>query len=248
MGELCKVKCILSYDGGSYGGYQVQKNTVTIQELLEAAVKEVTGESITTYASGRTDAGVHAKGQVFHFETVSQISPERWPFALNRLLPQDIVILSAEIVPADFHARFDVVEKIYKYCIWNQRIPNLFFRNYCWHIPARLDLQAMQEAAAYLVGEHDFTSFCSFKTAAPNRVRHVYEISLEVDAEERIWFTFRGKGFLYNMVRIIVGTLVDVGRGKKTAESVKTILASQNRLLAGKTAPAKGLFLWEVKY
>lgn len=248
MGELRKVKCTLSYDGGNYGGYQIQKNSKTVQELLEAAVKEVAGEEITTYASGRTDAGVHAKGQVFHFETVSEISPERWPFALNRLLPKDIVVLSAEFVSEDFHARFDVVEKVYKYCLWNKRIPNLFIRDYCWHVPAPLNLEAMQVAASYLVGEHDFTSFCSFKTKVANRVRHLYEISLEVDAEERIWLTFRGKGFLYNMVRIIVGTLVDVGRGKRTPESVKTILASQDRFLAGKTAPAKGLFLWEVKY
>lgn len=247
MENLYKIKCTVSYDGGNYGGYQLQDNRETIQQMLEEALEKIVKKHTRIYASGRTDAGVHAKGQVFHFRTEIPIPQEKWPMAFNALLPEDIRILSAEFVPDSFHSRFSAKEKVYRYCIWNQRVADVFSRNYSWHIPYVLNLEAMREGASHLIGEHDFTSFCSIRSTVEDKIRHIYEIAIEEDSG-MIWLTFRGKGFLYNMVRIIVGTLVLVGAGKRTPESVKVILAGKNRDLAGKTAPAQGLFLWEVKY
>lgn len=248
MGELRKVKCIVSYDGGNYGGYQLQANCVTVQEVLEEALSKITKQSVRIYASGRTDSGVHAKGQVFHFRTTVNMPEDRWPMAFNTLLPPDISVLKAEYVPDTFHSRFDVVEKTYRYCLFNRRIPDVFLRRYSWHVPYGLDLEKMREGARYLVGVHDFTSFCSIRAEVEDKVREVYEISIEETEDHVVWLTFRGKGFLYNMVRIMVGTLVNVGSGKTSPEQVKAILEAKNRDRAGRTAPAEGLFLWEVKY
>jgi tRNA pseudouridine38-40 synthase len=248
MSDIRKVKCTLSYDGSKYGGYQIQANSLTVQELVQAALQKVAKERIIIHASGRTDAGVHARGQVFHFQTSCQISAERWPFALNSLLPFDIAVLDAEVVPDTFHSRFDVAEKTYRYCLMNRKIRDVFYRDYAWHIPVLLNLEAMKEAAAYLIGEHDFTSFCSTRSVVEDKVRHVYEIDLEEEQEGKIWITVRGNGFLYNMVRIIVGTLVHVGLGKRDPDEINAILEAKDRKQAGVTAPAHGLFLWEVKY
>lgn len=248
MEELRKVKCIVSYDGGNYGGYQLQANRVTVQEVLEEALAKVVKQPVRIYASGRTDAGVHAKGQVFHFQTSVRIPEERWPLAINALLPEDISVLEASYVPSSFHARFDVVEKTYRYCLWNRKIPDVFLRRYSWHIPYVINLEAMREASRFLIGEHDFTSFCSIRAVVEDKVREVYSIDIEEREAGEVWLTFRGKGFLYNMVRIMVGTLVNVGSGKTPPDRVKEILEGKDRDLAGKTAPAQGLFLWEVKY
>ncbi|RXT05336.1 tRNA pseudouridine(38-40) synthase TruA [Ammoniphilus sp. CFH 90114] len=248
MEELRKVKCTVSYDGGNYGGYQLQENFVTIQQVLEEALKKVIKRPVRIYASGRTDAGVHARGQVFHFQTPVILPEDRWPLAMNCLLPEDISVLAATYVPDSFHARFDVKEKTYRYCLWNRRIPDVFLRRYSWHIPYALDLEKMREGAQYLIGEHDFTSFCSVKAVVEDKVRKIYDIAIEEQNDGEVWFTFRGKGFLYNMVRIIVGTLVNVGAGKIQPADVRRILEGRERTLAGKTAPAQGLFLWEVKY
>lgn len=245
---LFKVKCTVSYDGGNYGGYQLQENRETIQQMLEMALEKIVKQPTRIYASGRTDAGVHAKGQVFHFRTKTRIPEDRWPLAFNALLPEDIVVLRSQYVPDSFHSRFSAVEKVYRYCIWNQRAADVFFRHYSWHIPYHLNLDAMREAAGYFIGEHDFTSFCSIRSTVENKIRHVYEVSIHEEEPGRIWLTFRGKGFLYNMVRIMVGTLVDVGSGKRKPDSIIDILEAKNRDRASKTAPAQGLFLWEVKY
>ena len=221
---------------------------MTIQQKLEEALSSIVKEPTRVFASGRTDAGVHSKGQVFHFSTSIEIPEDRWPFAFNNKLPKDIVVLDAVRVPDDFHARFDAAEKTYRYCLWNHRISNAFLRRYAWHIPYSLDIDVMRKGASFLIGEHDFTSFCSNKAVVVNRTRHVYEISIEEEGSGEIWLTFRGKGFLYNMVRIMVGTLVQVGSGKYPYEAVQQILKARDRNRAGVTAPAHGLFLWNVKY
>ncbi|EST51602.1 tRNA pseudouridine synthase A [Brevibacillus panacihumi W25] len=242
-----RLKCIVAYDGTDYSGFQVQPDQITIQGEIEAALERVTGEKIQIFGSGRTDAGVHARGQVIHFDTASHIPLDKWRFVLNNQLPDAIVIRSVEEAEASFHARFDVRVKEYRYCIDNDPVADVFRHRYADHIRYPLDVEAMQQAASHLVGEHDFTSFCSAKTFVEDKVRTVYHLSVDRRGHE-VWVTCRGNGFLYNMVRIIVGTLVEVGQGKRDPQEVKEILAACDRERAGKTAPAKGLTMWEVFY
>ncbi|MGE5703509.1 MAG: tRNA pseudouridine(38-40) synthase TruA [Clostridia bacterium] len=242
-----RLKCIVAYDGTDFSGFQVQPEQVTIQGTIEAALQRITGETIQIEGSGRTDAGVHAQGQVFHFDTASAIPTEKWRFVLNNQLPDSIVIRSVEEVSPDFHARYDVTRKQYRYCIDNAVVPDLFRHRYAEHYRHRLDERLMQEAARHLVGEHDFTSFCSAKTFVEDKVRTIY--SLDVHREgDLIWIICEGNGFLYNMVRIIAGTLIKVGEGKRQPEELAAILAAQDREKAGKTAAAKGLTMWQVLY
>lgn len=242
-----RLRCVLGYDGTDFSGFQVQPDQVTVQGEIEAALNRVTGEDIQVAGSGRTDAGVHARGQVIHFDTASNIPMDKWRFVLNNQLPDSIVIRSVEEVDASFHARFDVQVKEYRYCIDNGSVANVFRHRYADHIRFPLDVDAMQQAAHYLEGEHDFTSFCSAKTYVEDKVRTVYGVTVEKIGDE-VWVTCRGNGFLYNMVRIIVGTLVEVGQGKRSPAELKEILAACDREKAGKTAPAKGLTMWEVVY
>lgn len=242
-----RLRCVLAYDGTDFSGFQVQPDQVTIQGEIEAALNRVTGEDIQVFGSGRTDAGVHARGQVIHFDTSSNIPMEKWRFVLNNQLPDSIVIRTVEEVDASFHARFDVQVKEYRYCIDNNPVADVFRHRYADHVRFPLDVDAMQQAAHYLVGEHDFTSFCSAKTFVEDKVRTVYGLTVEKIGDE-VWVTCRGNGFLYNMVRIIVGTLVEVGQGKRNPAELKEILAACDREKAGKTAPAKGLTMWEVLY
>ncbi|RKD22672.1 tRNA pseudouridine(38-40) synthase TruA [Ammoniphilus oxalaticus] len=246
--QLSRIKCKVSYDGGNYGGFQLQDNVMSIQQRIEEALQGIVKVPTRIYASGRTDAGVHARGQVFHFDTSLRIPEERWPLALNAQLPDDIVILEATHVPSQFHARFDAIEKTYRYCLWNRRLPDVFTRKYAWHIPYSLDIGLMREATRSLIGEQDFTSFCAARAVVKNKIRHVYEIEIHEESPGQIWLTFRGNGFLYNMVRIMVGTLIQVGSGKVAVERVQEILEAKDRRLAGMTAPPEGLFLWNVKY
>jgi len=243
-----KIKCKVSYDGTDYAGYQVQSNALTVQQLIEEAIEQIAKERTTIYASGRTDAGVHARGQVFHFRTACSIPVHKWPYAFATKLPNDIVVWEAEEVSDDFHARFDVLEKTYRYCLMNRPFPDVFHRRYSWHVPHPLSIEAMRIAASYLIGEHDFTSFCSIKTDVEDKVREVYDISLEQHDEGKLWLSFRGNGFLYNMVRIMTGTLVKVGTGEWEPDRVRDILHACDRTAAGPTAPPQGLTLWEVKY
>ncbi|QQE74710.1 tRNA pseudouridine(38-40) synthase TruA [Brevibacillus composti] len=242
-----RLKCRVAYDGTDFSGFQVQPEQVTIQGEIEAALQRITGETIQIAGSGRTDAGVHARGQVFHFDTRSGIPIEKWAFVLNNQLPDSIVILSVEEASPDFHARFDAKAKEYRYCIDNGPVANVFRHRYADHIRSPLDLEAMRQAARHLVGTHDFTSFCSAKTFVEDKVRTVYDLRVEAAGDE-VWVICRGNGFLYNMVRIIVGTLVEVGQGKRQPDELLSILQGRDRELAGKTAPAKGLTMWEVFY
>ncbi|RAT99757.1 tRNA pseudouridine(38-40) synthase TruA [Brevibacillus sp. Leaf182] len=242
-----RLRCVLAYDGTDFSGFQVQPDQVTVQGEIEAALNRVTGEDIQVFGSGRTDAGVHARGQVIHFDTSSNIPMDKWRFVLNNQLPDSIVIRTVEEVDASFHARFDVQVKEYRYCIDNNPVADVFRHRYADHVRFPLDVDAMQQAAHYLVGEHDFTSFCSAKTFVEDKVRTVYGLTVEKIGDE-VWVTCRGNGFLYNMVRIIVGTLVEVGQGKRSPTELREILAACDREKAGKTAPAKGLTMWEVVY
>lgn len=245
--SMRRLKCLVAYDGTDYSGFQVQPDQVTVQGEIEAAIKRITGETVQIVGSGRTDAGVHARGQVFHFDTASKVPLEKWAFILNNQLPEAIVIRSVEQVEPTFHARFDVKQKEYRYCIDNGPVPDVFFHRYADHIRHPLDLERMRRAARYLVGEHDFTSFCSAKTFVEDKVRTIYRLEVERDGQ-MIWVICRGNGFLYNMVRIIVGTLVEVGQNKRDPDEIPEILAACDREKAGKTAPAKGLTMWEVAY
>ncbi|MGM7724743.1 tRNA pseudouridine(38-40) synthase TruA [Metabacillus sp. Hm71] len=243
-----RVKCIVSYDGSQFSGYQVQPNKRTVQGEIEAALKKLhKGQAIKVHASGRTDAGVHAVGQVLHFDTHLTIPEEKWPYALNSLLPDDVVLLEASYVLADFHARFHAIAKEYRYRISRQKIVDVFKRNYSYHYPYKLDLSAIREACKHLCGTHDFTSFCVAKTEVEDKVRTIYSIEL-LEEDSELIFCFKGSGFLYNMVRILVGTLLDVGQGEISPDQIPAILEGKNRNLSGKTVPGHGLYLWKVYY
>lgn len=243
-----RYKCIVSYDGTSFFGYQVQPNKRTVQSELEVALLKLhKGKEVKVTASGRTDAGVHAKGQVIHFASDLGIPAERWPLALNSLLPDDISILSVEKVEASFHARYDAAGKEYRYFLYLSKQRDPFSRHYAFQFPYSLDVGQMREAGKLLLGTHDFTSFCSAKTEMEDKVRTIREISINQEGD-MLTFQFIGNGFLYNMVRILVGTLLEVGSGERKAEEIPGLLLKRDRRLAGRTAPAHGLYLWRVFY
>jgi len=243
-----RYKCIISYDGTYFSGYQVQPNKRTVQSEFENALQKMhKRELVKTVASGRTDATVHARGQVVHFDSPLSIPVEGWKRALNSLLPADIQVRSVEEIDPDFHARFDVKAKEYRYRLLTSEEPCVFKRNFTYHYSFPLDLVAIREATLRLTGTHDFTSFCASKTEVQDKVRTIYEINIEKQDDELI-FSFIGNGFLYNMVRILVGTLLEVGRGQKDPIMMDTILSGKDRSLAGKTAPGQGLYLWQVYY
>ncbi len=244
-------KCTVAYEGTRYNGWQKQGNTNnTIQEKIEEIMTKMLKGPIAITASGRTDAGVHALGQVFHFH-MEQIIPREKDFLteINQYLPKDIRILDITPCPDRFHARLNAVSKTYQYRIDTSPYGNLFLRNTSHHIPEPLNLPAIQQAAAYLTGTHDFKSFCSSKGLKKSSVRTLYDIRIENDGKNQlVTFTFTGNGFLYNMVRILSGTLIEIGLGLRQPEDIPAILEGKNRALAGHTAPAKGLFLMEVAY
>ncbi|WP_442602749.1 tRNA pseudouridine(38-40) synthase TruA [Paenibacillus sp. KN14-4R] len=251
------LRFVVAYDGTKYSGFQTQPDALTIQDELEGAIMNLTGEKVKIIASGRTDAGVHAKGQVFNFMTISQIPVERWCLALNTRLPRDIVTRHAQEVPLEFHSRHAAKLKTYSYTIRTGRFPDVFSRQYQLHHPARLDAEAMREGLEHLRGEHDFTSFCSVRSTKQSHVRTLYDVRLEVLEEEYdlgynspsvIRIVMTGNGFLYNMVRIIVGTLLQIGTGKRSSGDMARILAAKDRSKAGPTAEAHGLMLLNVQY
>lgn len=242
------IKIVLQYDGTRYSGWQSQEHCEnTIQGKLTAVLCRMLGEEIEVAGSGRTDAGVHALGQVANFKTRSKLSCREIMEGLNRYLPEDIAVLSAKEVPERFHSRLSATGKTYRYHIWNSRIPNVFGRRYSWTIEEPLDLRAMRLAAEKLTGTHDFRAFCSLKRSKKSTVRTIESIWIEQKGAEVI-LSFTGNGFLYHMVRILTGTLVEIGLHKKTPEAIDAILASGNREQAGITAPAQGLFLVQVEY
>ncbi|KAA6443935.1 tRNA pseudouridine(38-40) synthase TruA [Bacillus swezeyi] len=244
-----RIKCTVSYDGHLFFGYQVQPGQRTVQNELEKALKTLhkAKECIPVVSSGRTDSGVHAVGQTIHFDSTLSIPEAKWPYALNALLPDDITVNKAEAVDDQFHARFSAKKKEYRYMIYKGRFPDVFKRYYAYHVPYELDMEKVKEASRYLVGTHDFTSFCTTKTEVKDKVRTIYELEWS-ETEEGLQMRIVGSGFLYNMVRIIVGTLLDVGTGKFYPDDIKKMIAAQNRDAAGRTAPAHGLYLWNVIY
>lgn len=242
------IKVTIEYDGTAYHGFQRQTdNLATIQQTLEETLAMIVKHPVTLFGAGRTDAGVHARGQVINFHTDCRIPAERLALAMNSLLPRDIAATRADEVDASFHAQFSAKSKVYIYHIYNSRIPSAFDRLYSWHIPQKLDIDKMRLAAEYLVGEHDFTAFRSARTKAKTSIRHVRRLDIDYRAPH-MYITAEANGFLYNMVRIITGTLVYVGKGKLSPEAVRRSVESGDRAEAGPTVPPRGLCLMEVKY
>lgn len=242
-----RIKLTIAYDGTNYCGWQIQPNGITIEEILNKALSKMTGEEILVIGASRTDSGVHAMGNVAVFDTETTIPVEKIAVALNQRLPEDIVITKSEEVPLDFHPRYCNCSKTYEYHIINTRIPIPTKRLTNYFVSYVLDIDEMRQAASYLVGEHDFVSFCNVRTDVENTVRTITALDILTNGNE-ITIRITGNGFLYNMVRIIVGTLVRVGRGFYEPEKVKEILEAKDRKAAGVTAPAHGLVLVEIKY
>lgn len=242
-----RIKLTVAYDGTDYCGWQIQPNGITVEEVLNKALSRLTGEDIAVTGASRTDAGVHARGNVAVFDTASTIPPERFSYAVNTLLPEDVVVVKSEEVAADWHPRYQESVKTYAYHILNREMPDPVRRKYVWHVNCPLDLEKMRTAAEYLTGEHDFKSFCSIHTGAKTTVRTIYSMDVERSGEV-ITIRVSGNGFLYNMVRIITGTLVEAGRGFRQPESVKELLDADERGKAGPTAPAQGLLLESIEY
>lgn len=243
------IMMVIEYDGTNYHGFQKQAGSglATIQETLEEALHRLTGEEPVVTGAGRTDAGVHAFGQVINFHTGASIPAGRFPYALNTFLPPDITAREAREVPADFHAQFAAKSKRYRYTIYNARIPSPLNRLYSLHVPVKLDVAAMRSAARLLVGEHDFAAFRAAGSSAKTTVRHLTRLDVEANGPF-IYITAEADGFLYNMVRIITGTLLYVGKGKLTPEDVRSALESGDRTRTGPTVPPHGLTMLEVKY
>lgn len=242
-----RIKLTIAYDGTNYCGWQIQPNGITIEEILNKALSKMTGEEILVIGASRTDSGVHAMGNVAVFDTETTIPAEKIAVALNQRLPDDIVITKSEEVPLDFHPRYCNCSKTYEYHIINTRIPIPTKRLTNYFVSYVLDVDKMRQAASYLVGEHDFVSFCNVRTDVGNTVRTITALDILTNGNE-VTIRITGNGFLYNMVRIIVGTLIRVGRGFYEPEKVKEILEVKDRKAAGVTAPAHGLMLMEIKY
>ncbi len=243
-------KLTVAYDGTRYNGWQVQSNSTGIQPLIQEAIRTITRQEIILIGSGRTDAGVHALGQVAHFKSSSQLNTHVMLYSLNGLLPRDIRIISMEEVPLTFHAQHSAVKKTYFYHLSLDPIQLPFRQLYSFHIRYSLDLAAMKAAAAEFLGTHDFTAFANEAhrgSAARNPVRTLYRLDI-VSEPGAVRLEFEGSGFLYKMVRNITGILIEVASGKKTPSQVKSILESKDRRLAGAAAPPHGLFLMHVDY
>ncbi len=243
------IKLLIEYDGTNYSGWQIQKNANTIQEELLKAIYKITGENVYLNGSGRTDAGVHAKGQVANFLTNSQIAGERYADAINNALPEDIVIKNSCEVSPDFHSRFCAKGKRYSYTIYNSMYPNAIGKNYVYHTRYcdKLDINKMIKASEYFIGTHDFAGFMSVGTSVENTIRTIHSIDIHND-KDIIKIDYHGNGFLYNMVRIITGTLLYCGLEKIQIINMEEIINSKDRKRAGTTVPAKGLCLEEVFY
>lgn len=242
------IRFVLQYEGTRYQGWQKQESMAnTIQSKLEAVLSKMCGGKIEVKGSGRTDAGVHAYGQVANFQTESAMSLTEMMEYLNRYLPEDIAVISIEEAPLRFHSRLNAKEKIYRYRVLNSGIPHVFDRKYTFCVPEPLNLEAMKEAASHLVGTHDFKAFTSTKKGKKSTVRTIEEILIERSGDEVV-LTYRGNGFLYHMVRILTGTLLEVGQGIRRAEEMQEILKSKERQNAGPLVPAQGLALMQVIY
>lgn len=241
------IKLLIEYDGTNYCGWQRQPNGITIQEIMENTLFKITSEKTPIIASGRTDSGVHALGQVANFKTASKMNDISFLKAFNSLLPKDIVVKDAVTADDNFHSQHSAKSKIYRYCILNRSYPSAFDYRYSWLIRQPLDVDAMKEAAEVLIGTHDFSSFRSSSCEAKDPVRTLSRLDIE-KTEDKIFLWFEADGFLKQMARNIIGTLIYVGNGKFKPQAMKKILENRNRTSAGPTAPPQGLFLIEVKY
>lgn len=240
-------KMILTYDGGRYDGWQAQKGRITLQETLEQCLVGICGEKVKVIASGRTDAGVHAMAQTVNFHIMKKIEKTELKRKCNEQLPEDIKVKMIEEVPEKFHSRYDAIEKTYCYTIDLSERPRVFTRRYAYSVTENLDIKSMEAAAKFLMGTHDFRSFTSEKRKEKDTIRNIKKIEFCKEKEYlKIYFT--GEGFLYHMVRILVGTLIEVGLDKKKPEEIPEILEEKNRYKAGFMAPAHGLMLMKVKY
>ncbi|NPV91709.1 MAG: tRNA pseudouridine(38-40) synthase TruA [Firmicutes bacterium] len=241
------IKLVMEYDGTGFAGFQIQPSGRTVQGVLQEALEKLTGKPVKVVGAGRTDAGVHARGQVASFQTESGIPGERFAPALNGCLPEDLRILESGEAPPEFHARYSATRKTYEYLIYRKTEGAVMHRDHALVLTGELDLEAMREAAAHLVGTHSYRSFCASGSGVKGFIRTVEELTLE-EPGEWLRFTVTADGFLYHMVRNIVGTLLLVGQGRLNPAEVKTIRDSEDRTKAGPTAPAPGLYLVRVEY
>jgi tRNA pseudouridine38-40 synthase len=256
--SMSSFKLTLAYDGTEFSGWQAQPGRRTVQGELERAWREITGETVRFQVAGRTDAGVHAIGQVASVESPTQIGPEALTLALNAKLPEDAAVRSIEPAPDGFHATYDAKRKRYRYSVYNDSRRPVLLRRYAWHVPTPLDVAAMHAAAELLVGTQDFLSFQSAGSERESTVRTIFgaEVSrgragqggADVETQSLVLIEVEGDGFLYNMVRAIVGTLVEVGRGKRSPQWIAEVIAARDRCAAGQTAPPHGLTLLRVDY
>lgn len=255
------IKLTIEYDGTNYSGWQIQKRYGdSIQKIIQDCIEKVSKEKVKLISSGRTDAGVHALGQVANFKTESRMEGPIWKRALNSCLPQDIRILESEEVKLNFHSRYDAKSKVYSYIILNQESPSVFLRNYVYHIPFPLDPEGMKRASKKLLGKHDLSSFRASSCSAKKPIREIIDISVDkrrttlipwLPSSPRgnfITITIEANGFLHHMARNIVGTLIEIGRGRFNPDRIEEILKAMDRTKAGPTAPPQGLFLVKVRY
>ena len=242
------IKLTIEYDGKEFNGWQKQPNKLNIQGTIEQAIERITGEEVQLNASGRTDAGVHSLGQVANFKTNYKMPIEKWPLALNANLKKSIRIINAEEVDERFHSRLSCKRKTYRYIINNSKYGTAIYRNLETHIPMELNIEKMKEAVKHFEGEHDFKAFKASGTSSKSSVRTIYKADVIQKENDRIYIELTGNGFLYNMVRIISGTLVDVGLGKIEPNEIPKIIESKKRENAGKTLPPQGLYLIKVEY
>lgn len=240
------IRLVLQYEGTRYQGWQRQTSTEnTIQGKLENLLTRMCGEPIEIHGSGRTDAGVHALGQVANFHTNCEMATEEMQEYINRYLPEDIAVVALSEAAPRFHSRLNACGKHYEYCVINSSVPHVFHRRYALEVPEKLDVLAMEQAAGYLCGEHDFKSFTSAKKGKKSTVRRIDEITITREGDI-FTFSFKGSGFLHHMIRILMGTLLQVGKGEVAPENIQAIIDAQNREVAGPLVPAKGLTLVEV--
>ena len=247
---MTRYKAIIAYDGTNFNGFQKQPNGRTVQEEIEKTLtKMANGKEITVFGSGRTDAGVHAMGQVIHFDYPEERPLERMRFALDTQSPEDIAVKEVAIVSEYFHARYLVKEKTYQFRVDIGKPRSPFRHHYASYFPYPIDVEKIQRALPDLLGTHDFTSFCASGSSIEDKVRTIYEAKMEVnETGDELLFTFRGNGFLYKMIRILVGTLLKIGNGRLAEDSIPEIIAKKDRNAAGPTAHPEGLYLYEVKY
>jgi len=243
-----RIKLTIEYDGTNFCGYQVQPGKRTIQGELESALESIYNQKVVSYSSGRTDAGVHAYNAVVHFDEPKELKNKRIKDSLNAYLPNDVKVVDAEIVNDSFDARFDATTKTYAYKFYISRTERPLMFNRALRVNENINIEKMKEACKYFIGEHDFTSFVARKSGKTNFVRTIYSCDISETAKNEYELIISGNGFLYNMVRIIMGTLIFVGEGKYEPKHVKEIIDGKNRALAGKTVAAYGLYLMKVEY